>query len=488
MFYIFEMANNHQGSVQHAKKIVDTFSKLAEEMQINAGIKLQFRQLDSFIHQDYKESDLKFVKRFNSTRLNKEQFQEVIEYIRAKNLVTIVTPFDNESLPWLEDLNVSVVKVASCSIDDWPLLEEVAQINKKIIISTGGASIDHLKKVYELFKHNERDFAFMHCVGEYPTLIESANMNRITAFRKEFPDIQIGFSTHEAPSQPTLAPVARALGCTILEKHVAVPTDTIGINAYSCTASDMRKVVEQVSLVEKALMGKPKNEKETLVKLKRGIYLKRDISAGKTFGKNDFYYAMPVQEGQFNASSVYDLAGRVAISNLKMHDPLTSDNVATNLDSDKISHIAEVAKALLDNANVPLSGNETAELSAHYGLDNFADFGALIIDKVNREYCKKIIISLPGQFHPTHHHIKKEEAFELLHGDCVLNLNGKDVNMSKGKPIVIARGVKHSFSTTGGCVIEEISTTHIPGDSIYEDPQINSLKLSDRKIKINFSK
>ena len=482
------MANNHKGSVSHAKKIIDTFAALSEEMKINAGIKLQFRQLDSFIHKDYKKSDLKFVKRFDSTRLSKEEFGEVVQYIRDKNLVTIATPFDNESLPWLEDLNISVVKVASCSIDDWPLLEEVSQINKKIIISTGGASIEHLKKVYDLFKHNERDFAFMHCVGEYPTLIESANLNRITTLKKEFPDIQIGFSTHEAPSQPTLAPIARALGCTILEKHVAVPTSAIGINAYSCTASDMKRVISQVDMAEKALLGKPKNEKETLVNLKRGIYLKRDISAGKKINKNDFYYAMPVQKGQFNASSVYDLAGRVVTNDVEAHDPLTVVDVATNVDSDKISHIVEMAKILLDDANVTLSGNESAELSAHYGLNNFAKNGALIIDKVNREYCKKIIVNLPNQAHPVHHHIKKEEAFELLHGDCTLNLNGKNIEMSKGAPVVIARGVKHSFRTKYGCVIEEISTTHIPGDSIYEDPQINSLKLSDRKIKINFAK
>ena len=485
MFYIFEMANNHQGSVRHAKKIIDTFAALSEEMKINAGIKLQFRQLDSFIHKDYKKSDLKFVTRFNSTKLNKKQFKEIIEYIRDKKLTTIATPFDNESLPWLEDLNVSVVKVASCSIDDWPLLEEVAQINKKIIISTGGANIDDLKKVYELFKHNERDFAFMHCVGEYPTLVKSAHMNRISVLKEEFPDIQIGFSTHEAPSQPTLAPIARAMGCTILEKHVAVPTDTIGINAYSCTATDMRDVISQVQVVEQALSGKPKNEKETLVNLKRGVYLKRDVEIGEMLSRGDFYYAMPVQEGQFNASSVRGLVGKVIANNLKMHTPLMSDDVVAKVDNDKIFHVVEMAKLLLDSANVPLNGDESAELSAHYGLNNFIAHGALIIDKVNREYCKKIIVNLPGQSHPVHHHIKKEEAFELLHGDCVLNLNGKDVKMVKGRPVVITRGTKHSFRTLGGCVIEEISTTHIPGDSIYEDPKINSLKLSDRKIKIN---
>lgn len=150
MLYIFEMANNHQGSVSHAKLIIDEFSSVAKNSEINAGIKFQFRQLDTFIHPDYHQSDLKFVKRFNSTRLDKDQFSEIIEYARSKDLKIIATPFDNESIPWLSDLNVDIVKIASCSCDDWPLLKEIATINKKIIISTAGVDIDHLKKSPQL--------------------------------------------------------------------------------------------------------------------------------------------------------------------------------------------------------------------------------------------------------------------------------------------------------------------------------------------------
>ena len=89
-----------------------------------------------------------------------------------------------------------------------------------------------------------------------------------------------------------------------------------------------------------------------------------------------------------------------------------------------------------------------------------------------------------NQQHPTHKHIKKEEAFELLHGDCCLTLNGKKIQLEKGKPVLIARGVEHSFSSENGCIIEEISTTHRVGDSIYEDVQINTLDISDRKVNI----
>ena len=91
---------------------------------------------------------------------------------------------------------------------------------------------------------------------------------------------------------------------------------------------------------------------------------------------------------------------------------------------------------------------------------------------------------LSNQSHPTHYHLQKEECFELLDGDCTLTLNGRDIELKKGIPILINRKVRHSFRTKKGCIIEEVSTTHIKGDSIYEDLSINKLELKDRKIEI----
>ena len=484
MFYIFEMANNHQGSVQHAKNIIDEFSELAEKKKIKAAIKLQFRQLETFIHEDYKKSDLKFVKRFNSTRLTKEQFCEIVEYIESKGLVSMATPFDNESLPWIDDLGVSVVKVASCSIDDWVLLKELCKINKKIIISTGGASYSVLKKVYDLFKHNKRDFVFMHCIGEYPTPHSNSNLKRILKMKEMFPDIEIGISTHESPEAESIVPLAVAMGCSVIEKHVGVVTNEISLNGYSNTSAQMESVIDKVNWTLESINGESAIETESLKKLKRGVYAKKDLPSGKILEESDFFYAMPVQEGQLNASSVEKLIGTVCPFEINKNQPIKQETIDARLNNETIIEIIKSAKTRLEESAIALSGLEKAEISCHYGLDNFSEHGAFIIDKINREYCKKLIIMNAGQRHPVHHHIQKEEAFELLSGDCCLIIQGKQIHMKPGKPIVIARGVKHSFSSQAGCVIEEVSTTHIPGDSIYEDPKINSLKLEERKIKV----
>tara|TARA_R100001594_G_scaffold61044_2_gene95059 strand:+ start:3306 stop:4766 length:1461 start_codon:yes stop_codon:yes gene_type:complete len=483
------MANNHMGSVDHAKNIIDDFGTLVKKYKLNASIKLQFRQLDTFIHPDYKNSDLKYVKRFNETRLTKDQFAEIINYIKSAGMKSMATPFDNESLYWLDELDVDIVKIASCSIDDWPLLEEVAKINKKIIISTAGAHFDTLKKVYRLFKKYKRDFAFMHCVGEYPTPIENSNLNRVKLLQDMFPDIEIGFSTHESPDMESITPYAVAMGCTIIEKHIGVPTDDIKLNAYSCTPEQIEKLILQLNTLDIASNPTiPYHERtvelDSLKNLKRGMYLNKDLKKGDNITRDDVYFAMPVQDLQLNASDVYDVVGKVVQSDMRKNDGVYSFSITSEEREQIISEIKTKIIKLLENANITITDKDKVQLSAHYGLEEFSNIGCTIIDKVNREYCKKILVVLPGQSHPVHHHIKKEETFELLDGDCIINMNGTDIELVKGEPKIIFRGVKHSFRSKNGCVVEEVSTTHHLNDSKYQDSNISKLQLSERKIDI----
>jgi sialic acid synthase SpsE/mannose-6-phosphate isomerase-like protein (cupin superfamily) len=484
MFYIFEMANNHMGSVDHAKKIIDDFADLAKRKNINAGIKLQFRNLDTFIHPDYQDrNDLKYVKRFNETRLNKEQFGEIINYIHSSGLLSVSTPFDNESLPLFDELGVEVLKIASCSVDDWPLLKEASKINRKIIISTGGATVKHLNKVYDLFKKEGRDFAFLHCIAEYPTPIENAFLYRIKKLKDEFPDIEIGYSTHEGPNQRSVSPYAVAMGATILEKHIGKETDTIDLNAYSCNAEQMETVIDEIQLFEKSSRG-DFTKSEALEKLKRGVYSKIEINSGYIIKESDLYYAMPLQEGCLNASHVPNMIGKKLLVDIDRNAPFKEEHLI-DPEREKILEGLKIKfNIILNEAGVTVTRKDDVELSCHFGLENFNETGALIVSKINRTYCKKIIAMLPNQSHPTHRHLQKEECFELLKGDCVLTLNGRDIQLEKGKPILINRKVDHSFRTENGCVIEEVSTTHVKGDSIYENPAISKLTVDERKISI----
>ena len=146
---IFEMANSHQGSVEHGIKIISEMGKIARKYNVKAAVKLQYRNLDTFIHPDYKgRTDINHIPRFESTRLNYDQFTVLVESIKQNGLVSMSTPFDETGVDWCNAQGLDVIKVASCSATDWPLLEKVAKSGKPIIISTGGKSVSEIDKIY----------------------------------------------------------------------------------------------------------------------------------------------------------------------------------------------------------------------------------------------------------------------------------------------------------------------------------------------------
>ena len=124
------------------------------------------------------------------------------------------------------------------------------------------------------------------------------------------------------------------------------------------------------------------------------------------------------------------------------------------------------------------------ELSHHYGIDRFNEWGATIINCINREYCKKLIIMLPQQRHPAHYHKTKEETFQIIAGELLLDLGQGEKVYCPGDIVVVERGVKHSFRSEKGAMFEEISTTHHVDDSFYDDKEITENK--NRKTEMTF--
>jgi N-acetylneuraminate synthase len=115
-------------------------------------------------------------------------------------------------------------------------------------------------------------------------------------------------------------------------------------------------------------------------------------------------------------------------------------------------------------------------------MEHFRQYGAVIVDIINRTYCKKLVIVLPGQKHPTHYHKIKEETFQLLWGDLEIKLfDNQTTIMKPGDSLLVEPNTPHSFASGNGAIIEEVSTTHIKGDSVYEDEEISKKDLLERK-------
>ena len=142
-------------------------------------------------------------------------------------------------------------------------------------------------------------------------------------------------------------------------------------------------------------------------------------------------------------------------------------------------------RAMLNQAKIQLSSEFDIEYSHHYGVENFRKIGAVLINVINRSYCKKIIVQLPGQLHPQHFHKRKEETFQVLSGVLDLVVEGHKRTLYPGDTCLIQPGTWHSFRTETGCVFEEISTRHYNDDSFYKDKKINDMAVTARKTIVN---
>ena len=486
--FIFEMANSHQGSVEHGKDIIHEMGKIARKYNIKAAVKLQYRNLDTFIHPDYKgRKDVNHIPRFESTRLTYDQFTELVEAIRSEGMIAMSTPFDEDGVDWCMDQGLDIIKVASCSSLDWPLLEKIAATHKPVIISVGGKTISDIDKLYNYFTHKRCDFAFMHCIAEYPAPIERLQLDFIDKLRRRYPDNVIGYSGHEDPDDNVIPMMAIAKGAKILERHVGLPTETISLNAYSMNPDQADKWVKSALEAKEICKMKKETERyisqaeiDSLNSLMRGVYLKHDGKKGTELKREDVFFAMPNHDKQMTSGEFFEgvVASKDYKANEELHEtkPVTDTNLARSVIHD--------VKGMLYEANIYLGDTFEAELSHHYGMKHFRQFGAVIISIVNREYCKKLIAVLPGQQHPDHMHKVKEETFQLLYGDLEVVVDGEEREMKPGDIQTVLRGQMHSFSSRTGAVFEEISTTHVKNDSYYEDPVIAKKDLMERKTKV----
>ncbi|MEW6558531.1 MAG: N-acetylneuraminate synthase family protein, partial [Elusimicrobiota bacterium] len=135
--FVFDMANNHQGNVEHGRKIISAISEICKEKNIKGVIKFQYRHLNTFIHPDYRNATTpKHILRFLNTRLTEDEFKILVDDIKRNGLITMCTPFDEESVTLIEHHEIEIIKIASCSAQDWPLLERIAIARKPVVCST----------------------------------------------------------------------------------------------------------------------------------------------------------------------------------------------------------------------------------------------------------------------------------------------------------------------------------------------------------------
>src|SRR5438552_238510 len=152
--FVLEMANNRWRSVERGLKIVTAFSQIVRFNNVRAAIKVQFRDIDSFIHKDFQDrEDIRYIKKTVDTRMSAEGFAVLVKAIRQASCIPMATPFDEASVDLCCELGIPIIKIASSDLNDWLLIEKIAKTKKPLIVSTGGSSLKDLDDLVTFFQN-----------------------------------------------------------------------------------------------------------------------------------------------------------------------------------------------------------------------------------------------------------------------------------------------------------------------------------------------
>lgn len=242
-------------------------------------------------------SQYELFRKFDS--FGESEYRELASHCAALGVDFMSTAFDFESADYLEPL-MDVYKVSSSDLTNLPFIEYQAQKGKPMIMSVGAGELDEMRAAVKVVKGvNSQPLMLCHCVLEYPTPYEHANLRRILSLKKEFPDLIIGYSDHCKPdSSYDVIKTAYVLGAHVVEKHFTLDKSLPGNDHYhAMDPDDARAIVEGINHVEK-LMGNPAlgfSETESAARLnaRRSIVAAQDIPKGTRIKRDMLTFKRP---------------------------------------------------------------------------------------------------------------------------------------------------------------------------------------------------
>jgi N-acetylneuraminate synthase len=306
--FVLEMTNNHQGNLQRGLQIVHEHSRAVRFNNVRAAIKLQFRDVDNFVHKDFRtRNDVRYVKRVLDTKLPKEDYAVLVEAIKKSGCIPMATPFDEKSVDWCVEFNLPIIKIASADSNDWLLLEKIASTRKPCIISFGGTPLKDMDDVVTFFERRDIPLAINHCIAAYPHEDSESELDQIDFFRERYPGHTIGYSCHEYHDWTTSIAIAYGKGARTFERHIDINSDGFQAATYSSVPEQLdiwfktfHKVVEFCGTARAARKIPLQKETAYLDSYIRGVYAKDDLVVGQLLTEKDVYMAIPLQKGQIS--------------------------------------------------------------------------------------------------------------------------------------------------------------------------------------------
>ncbi|MEW6319607.1 MAG: N-acetylneuraminate synthase family protein [Acidobacteriota bacterium] len=285
-YVIAEVGHNHQGSL---KTCMELF-KAAKEAGVHA-VKLQKRHNKSlYTKASYDkpyENENSYGPTYGAHRealeFGETEYRELQQYCKELGVDFFATAFDFHSADFLENLGMPAYKIASGDLKNTPLLKHVAKFGKPMIVSTGGATLDDVRRAHDTVRELNPQLAILQCTAGYPCEYELLDLRVISTYRDLFPETVVGFSGHD--NGIAMAVAAYVLGSRIVEKHFTLNRAWRGTDhAFSLEPVGMRKMVRDLERTRVALGDGQKkiypSEASPILKMGKKIVAARALPAG----------------------------------------------------------------------------------------------------------------------------------------------------------------------------------------------------------------
>ncbi len=294
-FIIAEAGVNHNGSFHLAKKMIEIAAEAgadaikfqtfkAKNLVTFYAPKAEYQKTNTYTNGNQLEM-------IEKLELSDSEFIKLANICKSKNIKFMSSPFDLESIEFLDKIGMEIFKIPSGEITNLPYLKQIAQKNKPVILSTGMADLGEIEDAIDILLSGglERDdITILHCNTEYPTPFEDVNLKAIQTLKSAFPGIKVGYSDHTIGIEIAIAAVA--IGASVIEKHFTINKDLQGPDhKSSLDPIELTNMVQAIRNVEKAFgtgIKKPsKSEIKNIKIVRKSIVASRDIKKGEIFSE-----------------------------------------------------------------------------------------------------------------------------------------------------------------------------------------------------------
>ena len=298
-YVIAEVGHNHRGRIEDAVSLLQA----AKAAGANA-VKLQKRDnralyTTAMFNEVYSSANSygpTYGTHREALEFGREEYMTLRDQARELDIDFFSTAFDFNSVDFLVDLDLPLMKFASADITNTPLLRYAAETRIPMIMSTGGADIDDVRRAVDCVGEVHSDFALLQCTAIYPTPADKVNLRVIEAFRREFPGVTIGLSGHD--DEPQSCAMAYALGARVFEKHFTLDRTQQGSDHhFSLEPTSLAELVSDLETARLLLGSSHKSalpeERSAVRKMGKSLVLARGLRAGHVLAREDIAIKSP---------------------------------------------------------------------------------------------------------------------------------------------------------------------------------------------------